>query len=75
MYGMLEHAPHACTHMCILTEGDSAEAQAIRERCFTRLTPGQLVDTTMDKQPDSIALDTTGDGTVDKVVPLDERDQ
>jgi len=53
-------------------DGSSAEAQAIRDRCFTRLTPGQLYDTTMDKTADSIALDTTGDGSVDKVVPLAE---
>ena len=33
----------------------SVEAKAIRARCFTRLTPGQLLDTTMDKRPDSIA--------------------
>ena len=51
---------------------NSAEAQAIRERCFTRLTPGQLLDTTMNKVPDSIAVDSTGDGKVDKIVPLDE---
>ena len=35
------------------------------ERCFARLTPGQLLDTTMDKQADSIAVDSTGDGKVD----------
>ena len=46
--------------------GDSDEAAAIRARCFTRLTPGQLLDTTMDRVPDSIALDTMGDGKVDK---------
>jgi fructose-1,6-bisphosphatase I len=51
-------------------EGDCEEAAAIRARCFTRLTPGQLLDTTMDKQPDSIAVDSNGDGTVDKIVPL-----
>jgi fructose-1,6-bisphosphatase I len=54
------------------TMGDSEEAQAIRKRCFTRLTPGQKLDTDMDTVPDAIALDTTGDGTVDKVVPLEE---
>jgi fructose-1,6-bisphosphatase I len=53
-------------------EDDSEEAKAIRARCFTRLTPGQLIDTTMDKVGDSIALDTTGDGKVDKVVPISE---
>ena len=50
----------------------SEEAKAIRDRCFTRLTPGQLLDTTMDTVADSVALDTTGDGKVDKVVPLAE---
>mmetsp|Transcript_34270 Transcript_34270/g.63928 ORF Transcript_34270/g.63928 Transcript_34270/m.63928 type:complete len:535 (+) Transcript_34270:80-1684(+) len=54
------------------TMDDSEEAKNIRARCMTRLTPNQLLDTTMDKQPDSIALDTTGDGTVDKVVKLAE---
>ena len=49
---------------------DSAEAQAIRDRCFRRLSPGQLVDTDMDTVPDAMAMDTTGDGTVDKIVPL-----
>lgn len=52
--------------------GGSEEAEALRLRCFTRLKPGQLVDTTMDKVADSIALDTTGDGKVDKVVPLED---
>ena len=54
------------------TMGDSDEAAAIRARCFTRLTPGQLLDTTMDRVPDSIALDTTGDGRVDKVVKIED---
>ena len=54
------------------TMGDSEEARAIRERCFTRLSPGQLLDTTMDKVPDSMAVDTTGDGKVDTIVPLDK---
>jgi len=53
-------------------DGDSEEAQAIRERCFTRLTPGQLLDTTMDKKADSVAVDSTGDGKVDKIVKLEE---
>lgn len=57
------------------TMDDSNEAAAIRARCFSRLSPGQLVDTTMDKEPDSIALDTTGDGTVDKVVPIADKDK
>eukprot|EP00908_Phaeocystis_cordata_P009722 Transcript_20515.p1 GENE.Transcript_20515~~Transcript_20515.p1 ORF type:complete len:385 (-),score=108.46 Transcript_20515:248-1402(-) len=57
------------------TMDGSDEAKAIRARCFTRLTPGQLVDTTMTKEPDSIALDTTGDGTVDKVVPIEDKDK
>jgi len=52
-----------------------AQAIAIRARCFSRLTPGQLVDTTMDTEPDSIALDTTGDGKVDKVVPIADKDK
>ena len=52
------------------TMDESEEAIAIRERCFTRLTPGQLLDTTMDKVADSIAVDSTGDGKVDKVVKL-----
>ena len=30
-------------------EMEGGEARRIRERCFTRLTPGQLLDTTMDK--------------------------
>ena len=30
-------------------EMEGEEARRIRERCFTRLTPGQLLDTTMDK--------------------------
>ena len=51
---------------------DSEEARMIRERCFTRLTPGQLLDTTMDKMADSIAVDSTGDGKVDKIVKLAE---
>ena len=55
--------------------GDSDEAAAIRARCFTRLTPGQLLDTTMDRVPDSIALDTTGDGTGDKVGPIEDKDK
>ena len=50
----------------------SVEAKAIRARCFTRLTPGQLLDTTMDKRPDSIALDTTGDGKVDTIVRIED---
>ena len=54
------------------TMGDSDEAAAIRARCFTRLTPGQLLDTTMDRVPDSIALDSTGDGRVDKVVKIED---
>ena len=29
----------------------------------------------MDTTPDSIALDTTGDGTVDKVVPIEDKDK
>ena len=49
---------------------NSEEAQRIRERCFARLTPGQLLDTTMDKRSDSIAVDSTGDGKVDKIVKL-----
>jgi len=53
------------------TVGDDPAKQAIRERCFTRLKPGQLLDTTMDRTPDSIAVDTTGDGKVDKVVKID----
>jgi len=57
------------------TMDDSEEAIAIRARCFSRLTPGQLVDTTMDTEPDSIALDTTGDGKVDKVVPIADKDK
>jgi fructose-1,6-bisphosphatase I len=57
------------------TMDGSDEAKAIRARCFTRLTPGQLVDTTMTKEPDSIALDTTGDGTVDRVVPIEDKDK
>ena len=52
--------------------GDSDEAAAIRARCFTRLTPGQLLDTTMDKVADSIAVDSTGDGKVDKIVKLED---
>ena len=52
------------------TMDESEEAIAIRERCFTRLTPGQLLDTTMDKVVDSIAVDSTGDGKVDKIVKL-----
>mmetsp|Transcript_922 Transcript_922/g.2714 ORF Transcript_922/g.2714 Transcript_922/m.2714 type:complete len:508 (-) Transcript_922:64-1587(-) len=48
-------------------EMEGEEARRIRERCFTRLTPGQLLDTTMDKVPDSVAIDSTGDGTVDSV--------
>ena len=52
------------------TMDDSDEAVAIRERCFARLTPGQLLDTTMDKVVDSIAVDSTGDGKVDKIVKL-----
>jgi len=56
-------------------DDSSEEAQAIRERCFTRLTPGQLLDTTMNKKPDSIAVDSTGDGKVDKIVPLPEDDE
>ena len=51
-------------------ESDSEEAAAIRDRCFTRLSPGQLLDTTMDKVADSIAVDSTGDGKVDKIVKL-----
>ena len=51
-------------------DGDSEEAKAIRERCFTRLSPGQLLDTTMNKVPDSMAVDSTGDGKVDKIVKL-----
>merc|ERR1712176_1087960 len=51
---------------------DSEDAKALRARCFEYLTPGQLIDTTMDKVGDSIALDTTGDGKVDKVVPISE---
>ena len=47
----------------------------IRDSCFTRLTPGQLLDTTMDRVPDSIALDTTGDGRVDKVVKIEDAAQ
>ena len=50
----------------------SEEAEAIRQRCFARLTPGQLLDTTMDKEADSIAVDSTGDGKVDKVVKLED---
>ena len=46
--------------------------QAIRDRCFTRLTPGQLLDTTMDRVPDSVALDTTGDGRVDTVKKIND---
>jgi len=57
------------------TMDDSEEARSIRTRCFSRLTPGQLLDTTMDTTPDSIALDTTGDGTVDKVVPIKDKDK
>ena len=57
------------------TMDDSEEAAELRARCMSRLSPGQLVDTTMDKEPDSIAVDTTGDGTVDKVVPLTEREK
>ena len=30
-------------------EMEGGEARRIRERCFTRLTPGQLLDTTIDK--------------------------
>mmetsp|Transcript_18147 Transcript_18147/g.36955 ORF Transcript_18147/g.36955 Transcript_18147/m.36955 type:complete len:486 (+) Transcript_18147:39-1496(+) len=56
-------------------DNDSEEARAIRARCFSRLTPGQLLDTTMDTTPDSIALDTTGDGTVDTVVPIADKDK
>ncbi|KAL3920462.1 MAG: hypothetical protein SGPRY_005243 [Prymnesium sp.] len=52
------------------SDSSSEEAIAIRERCFTRLTPGQLVDTNMDNIPDSIAVDSNGDGKVDKVVKL-----
>ena len=47
--------------------------QAIRDRCFTRLTPGQLLDTTMDRVPDSVALDTTGDGRVDTVKKIGDK--
>ena len=54
---------------------DSEEARMIRERCFTRLTPGQLLDTTMDKMADSIAVDSTGDGKVDKIVKLAEAEK
>ena len=54
---------------------DSEEAKMIRERCFTRLTPGQLLDTTMDKMADSIAVDSTGDGKVDKIVKLAEAEK
>lgn len=54
------------------TVGGDPTKQAIRERCFARLKPGQLVDTSMDRTPDSIAVDTTGDGKVDKVVKLTE---
>jgi len=57
------------------TMDDSEEARTIRVRCFSRLKPGQLLDTTMDTTPDSIALDTTGDGTVDKVVPIEDKDK
>jgi len=57
-----------------LTMDGSDEAQAIRARCFTRLVPGQLIDTSMNKKKDSIAVDSTGDGTVDKIVPLSEYD-
>ena len=57
------------------TMGDSDEAAAIRARCFTRLTPGQLLDTTMDKMADSIAVDSTGDGKVDKIVKLAEAEK
>ena len=53
----------------------SPQARTIRARCFSRLKPGQLLDTTMDTTPDSIALDTTGDGTVDKVVPIEDKDK
>jgi len=57
------------------TMGGSDEAQAIRDRCFTRLTPGQLLDTTMDKEADSIAVDSTGDGKVDRIVKLSESEE
>jgi fructose-1,6-bisphosphatase I len=53
---------------------DSEEARAIRARCFDRLTPGQLLDTTMDKMADSVAIDSTGDGKVDKIVKLSDKD-
>jgi len=56
------------------TMDDSDEARAIRERCFERLTPGQLLDTTMDKVADSVAVDSTGDGKVDKIVKLSDKD-
>ncbi|KAL1508552.1 hypothetical protein AB1Y20_004651 [Prymnesium parvum] len=50
------------------------EALAIRERCFTRLKPGQLLDTDMDTVPDSMAVDSNGDGTVDKIVKIPKKD-
>ena len=38
--------------------------------------PGQPLDTVMDTLPDSVALDTTGDGRVDTIKRLvNERDQ
>ena len=53
------------------TMGDSDEGAAMRALCFTRLTQGQPLDTTIDRVPDSIALDTTGNGRVDNVVKIE----
>ena len=48
----------------------------LAERCLSRLEPGQPLDTVMDTLPDSVALDTTGDGRVDTIKRLvNERDQ
>ena len=42
----------------------------LAERCLSRLEPGQPLDTVMDTLPDSVALDTTGDGRVDTIKRL-----
>ena len=58
--------------LVLVSTVDANEARFTPKRCFARLSPGQLLDTTMDKVADSIAVDSTGDGKVDKIVKLED---